>query len=224
VDANPPSSVTTSLRADHEPEEVGTVRVERLPAELDHLAVGQHERQPRHVVHGEAVLRAVRASGVLGDVAPDRADLLAGRVGRVEEAVRRDRSRDVQVRHPRLDDDALRVEVDLKDPRHPRERDHDAAGDGSRAAGEPRSGAARDERDLVSRTGADDRLHLLGRARQRYELGDRAVPGQAVALVDAQLLRLREDVLRAHDAAKLGREGTRERHRGESSEARSPRS
>ena len=58
---------------------------------------------------------AVRATGVLGDVAADRADLLARRVGRVEETLVRDGARDVEVRDARLDDDALAREVDLED-------------------------------------------------------------------------------------------------------------
>ena len=68
------------LGADEGAEQVGPVGVERLAAELDDLAVGQHHGQPGHVVDGEAVLEAVRAARVLGDVAADRADLLAGGV------------------------------------------------------------------------------------------------------------------------------------------------
>ena len=41
---------------------------------------GVDELDAEHVVGGEAVLQAVRAAGVLRDVAADRADLLAGRV------------------------------------------------------------------------------------------------------------------------------------------------
>ena len=104
------------LRADDDPEQVGAVvGVDRLAAEHEQLAVGQDERRARDVVDGEPVLEAVRAAGVLGDVAADRADLLAGGVGRVEEAVRRDRAGDVEVRDARLDDDALALEVDLED-------------------------------------------------------------------------------------------------------------
>ena len=58
----------------------------------DHLAVGQHDSQPSTWFVGEAVLQAVGAAGVLGDVAADRAHLLARRVGRVVEPVRRDRA------------------------------------------------------------------------------------------------------------------------------------
>ena len=86
-------------------EEVRPVGVERLAAELDDLAVRQDEREPGDVVRGEPVLQAVRAAGVLGDVAADRAHLLARGVGRVEEAVRGDGARHVEVRDARLDDD-----------------------------------------------------------------------------------------------------------------------
>ena len=60
--------------------------------ERDELAVGQHDVDGEHVVDREAVLEAVRAARVLGDVAADRADLLARRVGRVVEAVAGDRA------------------------------------------------------------------------------------------------------------------------------------
>ena len=79
-----------ALGADEDAEQIVARRVERLAAELDQLAVGQHDLEAEHVVDGEAVLEAVRAAGVLGDVAADRADLLARRIGRVVEAVRRD--------------------------------------------------------------------------------------------------------------------------------------
>ena len=56
-------------------------------AELEYLTVGQHRGQVEHVVAGGAVLDGAQAAGVGGDVAADRAGLLAG-VGRVHEAVR----------------------------------------------------------------------------------------------------------------------------------------
>ena len=49
-------------------------------AEMHELAVGQHGLDAEHVMHREAVFQAVRAAGVLGDVAADRADLLARRI------------------------------------------------------------------------------------------------------------------------------------------------
>ena len=189
------------------PRRSGPVRIERLAAELDDLAVGEDERQAGDVVCREAVLEAVRAAGVLGDVAADRADLLARRVGRVEEAVGRDGPRDVEVRDARLDDDALALEVDLEDPVHARERDDDAAGDRRRAAGEPGARAARDERHALAVAGAEHGLHVLRRAGQDDELGHRAMPGEPVALVDAELLRLGDDVLRARAPPAARRRG-----------------
>ena len=82
--------------------------VEPLAAELDELAVGEDDRETADVVDGEAVLEAVGAARVLGHVAADRADLLARGVGRVVEAVRRDRARDVEVGDAGLDDHAPR--------------------------------------------------------------------------------------------------------------------
>ena len=105
-----------SLRADEDTEQTRPVVPHR---ELDELAVGQHDVGGQHVVDGEAVLQAVRAAGVLGDVAADRADLLRRRVRRVVEAVRRDRLRHVEIGHAGLDDDVTGVDVDLEDPVHP---------------------------------------------------------------------------------------------------------
>ncbi len=122
------------LGSDEHPEQVGAVLIEALPAELDELPVGKHDLRARDVVDREAVLEAVRPAGVLGDVPADRADLLARRVGCVEEAVRRDRAGDVEVRDARLDDDAPALDVDLDDPVHPRERDHHPVGDGEASA------------------------------------------------------------------------------------------
>ena len=120
-----------------------------------------------HVVDREAVLQAVRAARVLRDVAADRADLLARRIGRVVEAVRDHRLGHLEVRHARLDDDRAgrrgrrrgcgsSARGEMTTPVRDRER----------AAGEPRAGAARDERDAVRVACAHDCLHLLGRLRQ----------------------------------------------------------
>ena len=184
-----------ALGADEGAEQVGPVRVERLAAELDELAVGEHDRQPGDVVDREAVLEAVRAARVLGDVAADRADLLARRVGGVEEAVGRDGARDVEVGDARLDHDPLRLEVDLEDPVHPRERDDDPLRHGQRAAREAGAGAARDEGHALARADA-------GRPPapppvepgRTTSSGVRAPAREPVAVVDAQLLGLGDHV------------------------------
>ena len=104
AERDPHGDAECALRADERAEQVRTRLVEALAAELDELAVGQHDREPAHVVDREAVLEAVRAAGVLGHVAADRADLLARRIRRVEVAVGRDGAGDVEVRDAGLDD------------------------------------------------------------------------------------------------------------------------
>ncbi len=183
-----------SLGSDDHAEEIRTVRIERLTAKLDDLAVGEDEGQAGDVVRREAVLQAMRAAGVLRDVASDRAHLLARRIRCVEEALCRDGARDVEIRDAGLDDDALTREVDLEDPVHPCERHDDAACHGRRTAGEAGARPARDERDLLAVAGAEYRLHVLRRAGKNDELRNRAVPRQAVALIDAELLRLGDDM------------------------------
>ena len=154
-----------ALGADDDAEQVRpVVAVDRLPAELEQLAVGEHDLRASHVVHGEPVLEAVGAAGVLGEVAADRADLLARGVGGVEIPLAGDCAGYVEVRHSGLDDDTLTLDVDLDDSVHPRERDDDAVRDRQRATREPRPRAAGDEGDAFAGAQAQHRLHLAGGA------------------------------------------------------------
>ena len=152
--------------ADEHAEQIEPGRVERGAAEVHELAVGQHRLDAEHVVDGEAVLQAVRAAGVLGDVAANRADDLARRVGRVVAAERRDPPRDLEVGDARLDDDPQVGDVDVEDAVEPRQADEHAVGDRQRAAGQAGAVPARDERHAVAPAQPDDRLHLLGRLGQ----------------------------------------------------------
>ena len=124
------------------------------------------------MVDGEAVLQAVRAARVLGDVAADRADLLARRVGRVVEAVRRDRPRDVEVRHARLDDDALAARGRSRGSgSSARARSTTPSATGSAPPESPVPAPRATNGTPCSWQSAHDRLHLLRRAGQDDELG-----------------------------------------------------
>ena len=107
-----------ALGADESAEQAGPLVPD---GELDDLAVRQDDLGGEHVVDREAVLEAMRAARVLRDVAADRADLLRRRVGGVVEALGGDRLRHVEVGDARLDRDAAALDVDLEDPRQPRE-------------------------------------------------------------------------------------------------------
>ena len=147
------------------------------------------------------------AAGVLGDVAADRAHLLARRVGRVEEAVGRNRPRHVEVRHAGLDAHPPVGGIDLEDAVHARQADDDALGDRHGSAGEARPRSARDERRPVGAAHPHRGLHLLGRARQDDRERHRPVAREAVALVHPKLCGLRDDGVRAERALEIGDEG-----------------
>ena len=70
--------------------------------------VAAHALDAENVIGSHPVLQAMRAAGIESHVAADRANRLAGGIGRVMQAVRARPLRDVEVDHARLDDrDAL---------------------------------------------------------------------------------------------------------------------
>src|SRR5262249_29364638 len=114
-----------ALRADHEPQQVVTRSIQMRATDLDHLAVHQHHLQAEDIVGRHAILEAVRAARVHGDVAGERAGELARRVGRVKEAAVLYGVADAEVGdahlHPRH---AVHV-IDLEYAAHARNADHD---------------------------------------------------------------------------------------------------
>ena len=201
---DPGGDAERPLRSDERAQQVVARGVDRLAAaQLNDLAVGQHDLEPGHVVGREPVLEAVRSAGVLGDVAADRADDLARRIGRVVVAGA-DRRADLQVGHARLDDDALVVQVDVDDPPHPRQDDQHAVLHRKRAARQARARSARDRRHAGVVTRLDDAPHLVRIPGQHRGARHDRVLQQPVGLVRAQLVLVREDVLVAADLGQLG--------------------
>ncbi len=127
-----------TFRAHERPKDIDAGRVECGPAEMDHLAVGKNRLDAQDVMNGEPVFQAVRAAGIFGDVAADRANQLTRRIGRVVVAMRRHASGHIEVDHTRLDGDALIGNVDVDDAVQPREPDEHAIGARKRAAGQAR--------------------------------------------------------------------------------------
>ena len=74
--------------ADHRAHQVVAAALLGRAAELDDLAVGQHQLDAQHVIGGDAVFERMRAAGVFRDIAADRAGDLRRRIGRVEIAAR----------------------------------------------------------------------------------------------------------------------------------------
>ena len=203
------SVITASMpfRADHQRQQVVARRVERLGAELDRLAVDGEAAHAQHVVHRQAVLQAVHAAGVLGDVAADRAGDLARGVGRVVQAVRRRRLGDREVAHAGLHDARcapsgssarmrLNLASDSSTPSPVRQR----------AARQPGAGAARAPPARRARGRCAAPLHLRLGLRQRDHQRQLAVGGQAVALVGPRVLLLPEQGARRQEGAQRRRD------------------
>src|SRR5207247_9407886 len=82
ADADLGGHAERALGADEDTGQVVAEALARLAAEPHDLAVRHDDLEPQDVIRGHAVLERVRAAGVVGDVAADRAGLLTGRVGR----------------------------------------------------------------------------------------------------------------------------------------------
>jgi hypothetical protein len=111
--------------------------------------------------------------------------------------------RDRDVRDPRFAHDALIGQVDLEDAPQPREHDEHAVLQRQGAARQAAARSARHPRHAGLVAGTDDGGHLLARAREHGDAGDRRVLQQSVGLVGPQRMVLGDDVLVATDAPQL---------------------
>ena len=191
-----------ALRADERAEQVVAGRVDLLAAERDDLAVGEHDLQAGDVVRREAVLEAVRAAGVLGDVAADRADDLRRRVGRVE--VRRRRRRALTSVFVTPGSTTMRPLSRSTSSTRAHARDGDQHALLRPAARRPTGPSRRRARPTARRrpsTRARRRAPRAALPGRTTAPGVDAVLQQPVGLVRAQLDALGEDVLGAADRA-----------------------
>ncbi len=154
------------------------------------------------MVRGDPVLQAVGSAGVLGDVAAQGGDRLAGRVRRVHEPVARHGLVELCVDDARLHTRPPVLIVDPEDAVQARELD-DHGTVRQRPAGEPGAGAARHERDPGAVQQRDNLLNLLGAVDEDDGSGRRPVGSERVGLERQQIPRLREHVPLAHDAAEF---------------------
>ncbi len=131
------------------------------------------------MVGGHSVLQAVRAAGVLADVAAEGAHALARGIGRVEEPVLREDVLELEVDDSGLNDRALIGIVEVEDAVHACERKHRPAPHRDRPAAETGRRSTRDDRDPRFSAQLDGRGDLLGRLGQdgdiRHPLVERAV-------------------------------------------------
>ena len=198
-----------ALRAAEHPGPVRAHGLDAVAPEAHDLAVGQHGLDPEHVVARHPVLEAVRAARVEGEVAADRADGLARRVGRVGQPVARGGPADVEVDDAGLDDGGARVRVDAQDAVEPVERDDDPARHRQRPARQRRAAPARDERDALAVAEADHLDDLLARLGQHD--GDRPLVegGERVRAEGGERGRRRQQAFAEAEVAQRPQQGVR---------------
>ena len=177
-----------TLRARQHPEEIVVTGVEMLAANADDFAAHQHSFDAQHVVGRHAVLEAMHATRVLGDVAADRADHLAGWIGRVIEAAGLDGLGNRQVRNARLGDDAAVGVVDVEDAVELGESEEHAVAQRQRATRERSTGATRHDLRAEGRADLQGLGDLPRVLRQHHQKRHLLVRGEAVGLVGAPLV------------------------------------
>ncbi len=183
-----------AFRSREQREEVEAGGVERAGPERHPLALDREDLDREHVVHRQAVLQAVHAARVFGDVAADGAGDLRRRVGRVVEAVRLRRLRDGEVAHAGLHARVAPVRAQLEDPVEARHHEQHALLERQCAAGQPRPRAAGDDRHPAAVTDAQHLRDLLDALGEHDQQRHRAVRGEPVALVRTQVLAPVQDL------------------------------
>jgi hypothetical protein len=193
-----------AFRAVHQRQEVVAGRVRRARSDLERFAGGRQRAHGEHVMHGQAVLQAMHAARVFGDVAAQRAGDLRRRIGRVIEPEGRGGFREREVAHAGLHDGGARDRVDLEDLLEFRQRQQDPLAVRQCAARETRAGAARDDRYFELMAEPEDRLHLRFGLGQDGDERQLAVRGQAVAFVGPQVLLDGEQAVGRQQAGEAG--------------------
>ena len=177
-----------ALAADKHPAQIEGRHFRLGAAQGRDRAVGEHHLHGQHMVAGDAVLEAMDAAGVFGNVAADRADLLAGGIGGVIKAVAHHRAGHPAVDHAGLHGDALVGQIHREHLAHAAGGNHQGLPLGHGPAGKPGAAAPghKGNRALVAEP--QHRRHLLGGFRQHHQGGLVALQGEAVAVVGEQLL------------------------------------
>ena len=127
------------------PPQIEAVGLVLQTTEHGDLAIGQHDLDGKDMSIGDTVGKAVRTSGVVGNVAAQRADLLARRIGREVEALGAELFAQIEIDDSGFDPRDAVLKVDLDHVVHLPGADHDRRTEWDGASGESRSGAARDD-------------------------------------------------------------------------------
>ncbi len=118
-----------TFRADKKTREI-VARPLGTTAEFDDLAIGQHPSHAQNMIGGYAILKAMNAARVFGNVAPNRANLLTGGVGGIVVACTTNGLGHAVVDDTGLHRNALVIEINIDNAAHPGRGNHDTVGCG----------------------------------------------------------------------------------------------
>ena len=192
-----------ALRSGHERQQVEARAVERFAADLEHLALDGGDTQAQDVVNRQPILEAMHAAGVLGNVAADAACDLAGRIGRVVQAVRARRLRDGEITHAGLHTSSARERIEREDAIQLAQHEQQPFLVRSRTARQARARAARHDWHARLVTQREDSADLRFGLRQSDQAWLPAKDREPVALERAQLFRARQEGFVGQQLAKL---------------------
>ena len=163
------------------------------------------------MIHGDAVLEAMRSAGVLRDVSPDGAGALARRIGRVVQSVRPHGRAQFRVDDAGFDDREPIRRSDVEHAIQSRQHDQHTSGIRKRTTRQTGAGPSRYEGHVVGRQQAHDGHELFSSARQNDEIRHAPVRREAIHRVGHTLGTSGANVTLTNDrgqiASKVGERG-----------------
>ena len=198
----PGGNSESSLRAYESPPQIVPGTFPRQTAQIDHRAVLQRHFHADDMVSSRPVGQTMRPSGVLGNVPPDAARPLAGRIRRVPHPELARVVIQIQVNYPRLHQRRAVDRIHLQYPLHPRQDDLQPVRGGNSAATQPGAAPAPDHRNPGGVSQRQNPAHLIGTGRQHHRPRHRAIH-RPVVLINQQILPVVDDIRIPHYRAQL---------------------
>ena len=175
------------LRAHEKSGEIRPHSLKARRAELHELPIGKDGANPQHMVGCHAVLQAMHAAGVEGDIAADGADELARWIRSVIEAVALRGLGYLQIDRPGLDHGDSLAGIQPENPVETIESNDDPVLNRQRTSREAGSAAAGHEGNAVVMTGSHRGDHLLGALGKDHCPRTGFEGGQGIRLIGRQL-------------------------------------
>ncbi len=179
------------LGTNEKPGEIVAGRIKRGAAKMNELAARQYNLEREYMIRRHTISQRVRPAGILGDIAADRASLLARRIGREMQPKMLNGKAQIRIHQAGLHTRALIFRIHFENAIHSRERSDDPAAPRDRTAGEPSAGASAHQRRFVLLGQPHDPDHVRRRARKHDAIRPRHLD-RPIVFVEQQIFRLIE--------------------------------